>query len=442
MASNTIPAMLHEAENLVGYPYSWGGGHGKLGVASGNPPGFDCSGFVSAVLGAAGIVKSPQTTQTIVQAGNLVPGAGKVTVWDRRSGAEHVIINIDGNWFESGGNSANNPGGGVGRITPAGAANELAGGGFDPFHPASLGGTTQPDTLSNLWIEAGGSPALSKLMAAIAMAESGGVVNRTSPQNTNGTYDYGLWQINSSHNYDKNRLLTDPLYNAQAAVAIEKSQGLTAWTTYNKGLYVPFLNTAASRKIDYGGPSGGYVRPGGAPGSAPSVSGGGGGGGGGASSNSAIFTGYESLKNTDRGPAPPGQSASGFLGSIGSSVGWFMSSFIPGANQFESVVSSPFGIIGSAEDFFSVLTAMLNPRNWLRAVEFVTGIGFMAYGLNLMMRTGAGGRRSSVTQSFMEAGAREHRDIISKRQAARKPAKKTGTVKKVAKEAPKLAAAA
>jgi hypothetical protein len=102
-------------------------------------------------------------------------------------------------------------------------------------------------------------------MAAIALAESGGRIDATN-KNTNGTIDRGIWQINSSHTqFDAQRLLSDPLYNAQAAVAIFKSQGLTAWTTYTSGAYRQFLSGASGAQIQgYGG-----TRPGGQPAGAP-----------------------------------------------------------------------------------------------------------------------------------------------------------------------------
>lgn len=118
-------------------------------------------------------------------------------------------------------------------------------------------------SLSQLWIDAGGDPKLANLMAAIAMAESSGRKDATN-KNTDGSIDRGLWQINSSHTqFDANRLLSDPEYNAQAAVAIEKSQGLTAWSTYQSGAYKQFLGTASNQQVSYGGPGGARSRPGG-----------------------------------------------------------------------------------------------------------------------------------------------------------------------------------
>lgn len=96
--------------------------------------------------------------------------------------------------------------------------------------------------LESLWEQAGGSTALAPVMAAIAMAESGG-----NPAAVNSSTDAtGLWQINLSAGNGAyvpggGANATNPLDNAKAAVAIEKEQGLGAWTTYTSGAYHQFL---------------------------------------------------------------------------------------------------------------------------------------------------------------------------------------------------------
>jgi cell wall-associated NlpC family hydrolase len=116
-----VQTMLQKAQSLVGRPYVWGGGHSTSDWQ--NAAGYDCSGFVSAVLGSAGVVASPQTTQTLPSQPGLAAGPGQyVTIYDRDTsadpGQDHVIIDINGTWFESGGNSADNPSGGVAQINP------------------------------------------------------------------------------------------------------------------------------------------------------------------------------------------------------------------------------------------------------------------------------------------------------------------------------------
>jgi hypothetical protein len=91
-------------------------------------------------------------------------------------------------------------------------------------------------------------------MAAIALAESGG--NSTALNDNSGTGDYsvGLWQINyyggllaprTAAYGSPSSLQADPAAQAKAAVSIEKSQGLRAWSTYSSGAYTRYLSGAA-----------------------------------------------------------------------------------------------------------------------------------------------------------------------------------------------------
>lgn len=106
-----IEAMLEKATALLGKPYVWGGGHGSWAPAS----GYDCSGFVSAVLHAGGYLSRPQDTVTLPAANGIAPGPGNyVTIYDRDGAGQagHVIIEIDGRFFESGGEHGSWGGGG------------------------------------------------------------------------------------------------------------------------------------------------------------------------------------------------------------------------------------------------------------------------------------------------------------------------------------------
>lgn len=184
-----------------------------------------------------------------------------------------------------------------GVATPAGKqfAQDITSGG------ATTGNGTQKDTLAQLWLDAGGDPKLANTMAAIAMAESGGKV---AAQNASGAA--GLWQIlPSAHpQYNVPRLLSDPLYNAQAAVAVEKSQGLGAWATYTSGAYKAFVGQA--NKSTYT-----INRPGG------ETAGGAGGGGGGGGGPTALLANYSRLRDMPR-TAPPNTS---------NPIQWFLASF-------------------------------------------------------------------------------------------------------------------
>lgn len=75
---------------------------------------------------------------------------------------------------------------------------------------------------------------------AVALAESGGETTATN-KNTNGSIDYGLWQINTVHG----SLLTqgdkfNPLDNAKMALTVWRGAGnkWTPWTVYKTGSYL------------------------------------------------------------------------------------------------------------------------------------------------------------------------------------------------------------
>jgi cell wall-associated NlpC family hydrolase len=115
-----VAAMSNEADSLVGKPYVWGGGHGGWGPQA----GYDCSGFVSAVLHAGGFLTMPADTTSLPSQPGMVAGPGQyVTVYDRAQPGQngHVIIEINGQFYESGGmQGAWGGGGGVQKIgTPS-----------------------------------------------------------------------------------------------------------------------------------------------------------------------------------------------------------------------------------------------------------------------------------------------------------------------------------
>jgi hypothetical protein len=88
--------------------------------------------------------------------------------------------------------------------------------------------------LMNLWTRAGGSPDVSNLMAAIALAESGG-----NPRAHNPSGATGLWQI-LGNPFPGNAY--NPMTNAKMAVSKYRSQGLGAWEAYTKGMHTKYLS--------------------------------------------------------------------------------------------------------------------------------------------------------------------------------------------------------
>lgn len=150
--------------------------------------------------------------------------------------------------------------GSQGRPSPAGVA---AGQADTHLHPnqGGSGVNLDPMTVAEIWRanNPGSSKALEVTMVAIAGAESSYRVDAD-----NGIAA-GLWQINyHAHPQWTAQELYDPNTNAQAAMSVYRSQGLTAWTTYTNGAYRQFLGTArkavdgASRDIG-GGPIGAGV---------------------------------------------------------------------------------------------------------------------------------------------------------------------------------------
>lgn len=131
-----VQQMTSMANSLLGKPYVYGGGHSGWGSQS----GYDCSGFVSAVLHAGGYLSSPQDTVTLPDQPGIEQGPGQyVTIYDRPLSGEngHVIIDINGQFYESGGEAGAWGGGGgvekIGRPSDAYLATFS-----DVLHPAGL----------------------------------------------------------------------------------------------------------------------------------------------------------------------------------------------------------------------------------------------------------------------------------------------------------------
>lgn len=108
--------------------------------------------------------------------------------------------------------------------------------------------------IEKLWTDNGGNPVAAPVMAAIALAESGG---RTDAANTKPPdASYGLWQINYYGSLAPGRtqaygtpaqLVADPNRQAKAAIAISgNGSNFTPWTTYTSGAYKAPLAAAGS----------------------------------------------------------------------------------------------------------------------------------------------------------------------------------------------------
>lgn len=109
---------------------------------------------------------------------------------------------------------------------------------FDPDNLNPLRGHVTDAQRFQLARVAGFSHADAIIATAISIAENGsGNPAATSGRNDNGTYDLGLWQINTIWwaQFGGPEVLRDPWRNAQAAYYIKGRQGWCAWSTYGPG---------------------------------------------------------------------------------------------------------------------------------------------------------------------------------------------------------------
>lgn len=106
--------------------------------------------------------------------------------------------------------------------------------------------------IQHLWMANGGAPNLAPIMAAIAIAESGGRTDAHNGNAATGDDSYGLWQINyfgslrasRAQRYgDPAALVADPNRQAKAAIDLAgpTGAGLQNWSTYKSGAFRPFV---------------------------------------------------------------------------------------------------------------------------------------------------------------------------------------------------------
>ena len=215
-------SIVRDAMRWIGkIPYVWGG--------TAVPGGADCSGFTSTIYGRHGIGGVPRTSEAqYAWARKSGPVPGGLAFYVSPGGGPppgHVAIVKDAQTVIS-------QGGGMGpklenlRFLPL-MGTGIPPGGFGTGRGGAFGGTVRENQLSSLWIQAGGPRGIAHLMAAIAMAESGGRANIV-----NSIGASGLWQIYGLP-FPGNPL--DPLTNARMAVSKYRSQGLGAWSAYTNG---------------------------------------------------------------------------------------------------------------------------------------------------------------------------------------------------------------
>jgi len=122
-----VHAMADAADAIAGLPYIWGGGHGAW-----EANGYDCSGSVSYVLHAAGLLDHPMVSGDLASWDEA--GAGKwVTIY---ANPTHVIMKIGDQFYGTSGFGHPETGGGPGWFSVEPSSDYLAG--FSVRHPAGL----------------------------------------------------------------------------------------------------------------------------------------------------------------------------------------------------------------------------------------------------------------------------------------------------------------
>jgi hypothetical protein len=91
-APKRVRQIIRMANQIIGKPYKWGGGHVGLGDS-----GYDCSGAVSYALIKAGLQRSSMVSGAIAR--SYVRGAGRyVTIY---ANSEHVYMEVAGLRFDT-----------------------------------------------------------------------------------------------------------------------------------------------------------------------------------------------------------------------------------------------------------------------------------------------------------------------------------------------------
>jgi peptidoglycan hydrolase-like protein with peptidoglycan-binding domain len=91
-SSSKVQAMVAAGNQIATTPYVYGGGHGSFSSS-----GYDCSGSVSYVLHAAGLLGTPMDSSSLESYGDAGPGA-HVTIY---ANAGHAWMTIDGRRFDT-----------------------------------------------------------------------------------------------------------------------------------------------------------------------------------------------------------------------------------------------------------------------------------------------------------------------------------------------------
>jgi peptidoglycan hydrolase-like protein with peptidoglycan-binding domain len=91
-APNQVQQVIAAANQIIGTPYVWGGGHGSW-----QSDGYDCSGAVSFALHGGGLLSSPEDSTALESYGD--PGPGRwITIY---ADAAHAFMVVAGRAFDT-----------------------------------------------------------------------------------------------------------------------------------------------------------------------------------------------------------------------------------------------------------------------------------------------------------------------------------------------------
>jgi phage-related protein len=252
--TGNVAKLIADAMTFLGVPYLYGGE---------SMAGIDCSGLIQAVYREIGVNLGRDTTEQFAEGVPVgtdgdwtkdvplfLPGDAIFYGEPGASGPDaHVVMYIGG------GDVIQAPYTGTDvQISPlfsSAAADEPYLGArryISNAPPTSSSGTSNTalsyGALEDYWEKAGGPAGVASIAAAITFAESGAIPSTVQQGQPYATTGWGLWQItpgNSEPQFGVDNALLNPQNNADAAVAKYNSQGFEAWTTYDTGAYLKFL---------------------------------------------------------------------------------------------------------------------------------------------------------------------------------------------------------
>lgn len=424
-AQDMLSAALQAASENISWSTSVAG--------SGLLAGFrtDCSGFVSWVLSKGGVNTGDATTVGLPSVAGMRPGIGsQVTVWNNATnagpgGEGHVIINILGHWFESGGqvspskirqmttaevqselgvtsltqlNSGRSPRDFV-AFTPPIGGNKVGG---SPVTSGAGAGTNLATVKSAA--QAAGIP-FNILWGVYGAESTFGTAYANDPNATTfgyfGLTSAGLWTPGMSFQQDA-QTAAQLLSKLYAEHGNNWDAALMAYSGGGYGLaHVLQLAGSQAGKTAAGGtvPGGSGVpitRPGGQPtGQQPDTI-------------SPLFDAYSA--EIDQPGFVPRQSVAtgetqftGWLGDLGSELEneapWGKNPFDLGKGgapgQIKSLFDNVSGGINSTADFLKWIAWIFHPRNILRGIEALIGVGLMGAGMHAAISNLAAGAGAS-----------------------------------------------